>query len=87
MKNEYTLSYVFKIISDSELKIKEDIIKCMFLILMLCLYSTYERSEDVWKKLQKKPRWIRWSIYYILVYGILFVAPHSNVNNFIYFQF
>lgn len=66
---------------------KEDIIKCMFLILMLCLYSTYERSEDVWKKLQKKPRWIRWSIYYILVYGILFVAPHSNVNNFIYFQF
>lgn len=66
---------------------KEDIIKCMFLILMLCLYSTYERSEDVWKKLQKKPRWIRWSIYYILVYGILFVAPHSNINNFIYFQF
>ena len=66
---------------------KEDIIKCMLLILMLCLYSTYERSEDVWKKLQKKPRWIRWSIYYILVYGILFVAPHSNVNNFIYFQF
>ena len=66
---------------------QEDLIKCFLLILTLFLYSSYERSGNVWEKLQKKPKWIRWSIYYILVYGILFIAPHSNVNNFIYFQF
>ena len=66
---------------------QEDLIKCFLLILALFLYSSYERSGNVWEKLQEKPKWIRWSIYYILVYGILFVAPHSNVNNFIYFQF
>ena len=66
---------------------QEDLIKCFLLILALFLYSSYERSGNVWEKLQKKPKWIRWSIYYILVYGILFIAPHSNVNNFIYFQF
>ena len=66
---------------------QEDLIKCFLLILALFLYSSYERSGNVWEKLQEKPKWIRWSIYYILVYGILFIAPHSNVNNFIYFQF
>ena len=66
---------------------QEDLIKCFLLILALFLYSSYERSGNVWEKLQKKPKWIRWSIYYVLVYGILFIAPHSNVNNFIYFQF
>lgn len=66
---------------------QEDLIKCFLLILALFLYSSYERSGNVWEKLQEKPKWIRWSIYYILVYSILFIAPHSNVNNFIYFQF
>ena len=84
-----------EILNLSELKIQfrglglfqEDLIKCLMLIIMLFIYSSYERSGDVWGKLQKKPKWIRWSIYYILAYGILFIAPHSNVNNFIYFQF
>ena len=66
---------------------QEDLIKCFLLISALFLYSSYERSGNVWERLQEKPKWIRWSIYYILVYGILFIAPHSNVNNFIYFQF
>ena len=64
-----------------------DIIKYFFLILFLIGYSTYERTDDVWRKLQLKPSWIRWSIYYIMMYGILFLAPHSTINNFIYFQF
>ena len=84
-----------EILNLSELKIQfrglglfqEDLIKCLMLIIILFIYSSYERSGDVWGKLQKKPKWIRWSIYYILAYGILFIAPHSNVNNFIYFQF
>ena len=95
----YIISNLFvnynEILNLSELRIQfrgiglfqEDLIKCFLLILALFLYSSYERSGNVWEKLQQKPKWIRWSIYYILVYGILFIAPHSNVNNFIYFQF
>ena len=64
-----------------------DIIKYFLLILFLIGYSTYERTDDVWKQLQLKPSWIRWTIYYIMIYGILFLAPHSTINNFIYFQF
>ena len=95
----YIISNLFvnynEILNLSELRIQfrgiglfqDDLIKCFLLILALFLYSSYERSGNVWEKLQQKPKWIRWSIYYILVYGILFIAPHSNVNNFIYFEF
>jgi len=95
----YIISNLFvnynEILNLSELRIQfrgiglfqDDLIKCFLLILALFLYSNYERSGNVWEKLQQKPKWIRWSIYYILVYGILFIAPHSNVNNFIYFEF
>lgn len=64
-----------------------DIIKCVILIFFVIGYSLYERSDDVWKKLQSKPIWIRWSLYYLMLFGILFLAPHSTINNFIYFQF
>ena len=95
----YIISNLFvnynEILNLSELRIQfrgiglfqDDLIKCFLLILALFLYSSYERSGNLWEKLQQKPKWIRWSIYYILVYGILFIAPHSNVNNFIYFEF
>ena len=66
---------------------QEDIVKCILLILILIIYSLFERSGNVWNKLENQPKWLRWMVYYILVFGILFVAPHSNVNNFIYFQF
>jgi alginate O-acetyltransferase complex protein AlgI len=64
-----------------------DLIKCVILIFFVIGYSLYERSDDVWKKLQSKPIWIRWSLYYLMLFGILFLAPHSTINNFIYFQF
>ena len=57
------------------------------LIGIMELYNLYERSGDVWQKLEAKPKWVRWSIYYIILFGILFLAPYSRVNNFIYFQF
>tara|TARA_B110000444_G_C18684966_1_gene521512 strand:- start:89 stop:961 length:873 start_codon:yes stop_codon:yes gene_type:complete len=64
-----------------------DIIKCLLLIILLIGFSTYERSGNVWNKLQKKSKLIRWVLYYFLIYGLLFLAPHSTINNFIYFQF
>ena len=57
------------------------------LVLFMECYNLCERSGDVWGKLEAKPKWIRWSIYYVLLFGILFLAPYSRVSNFIYFQF
>lgn len=64
-----------------------DILISMGLIAFMECYNLYERSGDVWGKLENKPKWIRWCIYYILLFGILFLAPYSRINNFIYFQF
>ena len=64
-----------------------DMIKCLLLIILLIGFSTYERSGNVWNKLQTKSKLIRWVLYYFLIYGLLFLAPHSTINNFIYFQF
>lgn len=57
------------------------------LILLMECYNLYERSGDVWGKLEAKPKWIRWGVYYALLFSILFLAPYSRVSNFIYFQF
>lgn len=64
-----------------------DVLKCLLLIILLIGFSTYERSGNVWIKLQKKSKLVRWVFYYFLIYGLLFLAPHSTINNFIYFQF
>ena len=64
-----------------------DIIISVGLVAFMECYNLYERSGDVWGKLENKPRWIRWGVYYILLFGILFLAPYSRVSNFIYFQF
>ena len=57
------------------------------LILLMECYNLYERSGDVWEKLEAKPKWIRWGVYYALLFSILFLSPYSRVSNFIYFQF
>lgn len=59
----------------------------IILIISMELFNLYERSGDVWLKLKSKPIWIRWSVYYLIILSILFLAPYSEVNNFIYFQF
>tara|TARA_B100001142_G_scaffold324384_2_gene376027 strand:+ start:1552 stop:2901 length:1350 start_codon:yes stop_codon:yes gene_type:complete len=64
-----------------------EILISISLIILMEVYNIYERSGDVWKKLEKKPIWIRWGFYYILLFCILFLAPYSRLNNFIYFQF
>ena len=51
-----------------------DLLISIGLILLMECYNLYERSGDVWGKLESKPKWIRWT-------------PYSRVNNFIYFQF
>ncbi len=95
----YVISNIFSDIGDytnlSLMKLKlrglgvsqNDMLISFGLIVFMELYNLYERSGCVWKKLGNKPKWIRWGVYYILIFGILFLAPYSRVSNFIYFQF
>ena len=94
----YIVTHLFKDIDISnfnELKLQfrgmgifiSDILICSFLIILMEVYHFFERKEDVWIQLNKKSMWIRWSVYYILLFALLFLAPYSKVNNFIYFQF
>ena len=64
-----------------------DIIICLILISFMEIYHLYERTGDVWRKLSLHPRILRWSVYYIILFSILFLGPYTRVNNFIYFQF
>jgi hypothetical protein len=64
-----------------------DLVISFGLIIFMEFFNLYERGGDVWLKLKHKPKWIRWSVYYIIMFGILFLAPYSKVSNFIYFQF
>ena len=48
---------------------KNDILISFGLILFMELFNLYERGGDVWLKLKTKPRWIRWSIYYLIMFG------------------
>lgn len=66
---------------------QNDILISFGLIIFMEMYNLYERSGDVWEKLINKPKWVRWGFYYLLLFGILFLAPYSRVSNFIYFQF
>ena len=58
-----------------------DILISIGLIAFMELYNLYERNGDVWIKLEQKPIWLRWGVYYILLFGILFLAPYSFYRN------
>jgi D-alanyl-lipoteichoic acid acyltransferase DltB (MBOAT superfamily) len=45
-----------------------------------------ERKDNIRNVLSKKPIWVRWSMYYVIVIGIIFFGVFGK-NNFIYFQF
>ncbi|MEE2953717.1 MAG: MBOAT family O-acyltransferase [Bacteroidota bacterium] len=64
-----------------------DIIICIFLIVVMEIYHLYERTGNVWEKLNSQPKILRWSVYYVIIFCILFLGPYTRVNNFIYFQF
>lgn len=55
-------------------------------IFILEIYHFFERKQNVYDLLKNKKRFIRWSIYYFLVFAIL-ILGNFNAEKFIYFQF
>ncbi|MGE3974335.1 MAG: MBOAT family protein [Bdellovibrionales bacterium] len=56
------------------------------LLAFLMFIHLIQRHGSIRHMLKDKPVWVRWSIYYLLVYGILLLGVFSK-NEFIYFQF
>jgi alginate O-acetyltransferase complex protein AlgI len=64
----------------------EDVVLSLFMISVMLAYDIFDRREHVWRRLQARPVWVRWSLYYLLVLSLLFYSD-NRVMNFIYFQF
>jgi len=45
-----------------------------------------ERRGTLWQRLSEKPLWVRWSVYYAMLLGIVFLGVFGKTA-FIYFQF
>jgi len=54
---------------------------------IVILYDWLDRQGTAWAYIAAKPIMVRWFIYYLLLYFILFYAPYNQAQNFIYFQF
>lgn len=55
-------------------------------ILLLFIYEYFSSKNDLIEALDRKPAWLRWSIYYALVF-VLFSFGKFGSDNFIYLQF
>jgi D-alanyl-lipoteichoic acid acyltransferase DltB (MBOAT superfamily) len=64
----------------------QDLVIAVVVTLVMVTYDMLDKRERVWHRLQARPFWVRWSLYYVLVLAILFYSD-NNVANFIYFQF
>jgi len=64
----------------------QDLVIAVAAMSIMLTYDILDKRERVWHRLQARPLWVRWSLYYVLVLAILFYSD-NNVANFIYFQF
>ena len=55
-------------------------------ILLLEIIQWIHASKPICQTLAQKPIWIRWSVYYTLIFGIL-IFGEFNLTPFVYFQF
>ncbi|MDI6786481.1 MAG: MBOAT family O-acyltransferase [bacterium] len=56
------------------------------LIAFLLIVQLIQRKQDLWQFLDKKPIFLRWSFYYLLIFGIILLGVDESIK-FIYFQF
>jgi len=63
----------------------ELIVAILSLLFMAFIYFAQKNETDR-KLLSKKPLWLRWIVYYAMIFGIIFFGVLTKIN-FIYFQF
>jgi len=65
---------------------QEDFNIVMLLIVFLIIVELAQRSGSIIRRVTRQPIWIRWALYYILVFSILHLRV-ASAYKFIYFQF
>ena len=66
---------------------KKEFMLMVSLILVLELIHYFQEHLSIRRLLNARPFWLRWSMYYIFVIGILLLGVINSENQFIYFQF
>lgn len=51
------------------------------------LIHLFSEKEDFWDNLSKRPLFVRWGLYYVLLASIFFLGSYNTPQQFIYFQF
>jgi D-alanyl-lipoteichoic acid acyltransferase DltB (MBOAT superfamily) len=85
--NVNVISKNLLIISHGWLKLTGyEIIISILMILFMEAVHLIQRHGSIRRMLSEKPVWVRWSIYFIITYSIIFFGVFDNTQ-FIYFQF
>lgn len=65
-----------------------DLFLSLFFISTVVIVNLLEvRKGDLWSRLLLQPAWVRWPIYYLITFSIVYFAPYNTAKNFIYMQF
>jgi hypothetical protein len=56
-------------------------------IIALEVVQLWQRGGSVRDALYRKPTWLRWSFYYVMLAAILWLGAYGSEVQFIYFQF
>ena len=55
-------------------------------LLLVLIYEYYESKYNLMETLERQPAWLRWSVYYLLVFALLMLGKFDT-ETFIYLQF
>jgi alginate O-acetyltransferase complex protein AlgI len=66
---------------------KTDLLIAMFLIIFLLLIDTINNKLDLFTYINRIPLFLRWSLYLMAVFAMVFLSPDASTKNFIYFKF
>jgi alginate O-acetyltransferase complex protein AlgI len=78
----YTSSGHLNILAQSQTKM----LVCVFVICAMELVNRIQKKGSLNTFLQNQPSYVRWGVYYALLFMIIYLAPAHN-RQFIYFQF
>jgi alginate O-acetyltransferase complex protein AlgI len=63
------------------------LLSLFFISLIVAVNILEEKKGDIWCRLLSKPAWVRWPVYYMITFSIIYFAPYNAAKNFIYMQF
>lgn len=65
-----------------------DLWMSLSLICLIAILQILESKKgEIWRGLLSRPAWVRWPVYYLLIFSIVFLAPNNAAKSFIYMQF